>query len=439
MNKEDIQARLLSRMGIAQLNPMQEGALSTAAANVVLLSPTGSGKTVAFAAMMLAGLQRPGVMQPQGVVIAPSRELVMQIGRVVRELAEGYKVVALYGGHSMADERNSLTPTPDIIVATPGRLLDHAVRRQLDLRPARVLVLDEYDKALELGFHDEMRRLVGMMPSRQRTILTSATRLEAMPDFMRLADVATLDYLRKVEAPRRRMQVVAVESPQRDKLATLTDLLRSLPNGRVIVFVNYRESADRLYGHLRGQGFPVGIYHGALEQGDREKAVDLLNNGTTPVLVSTDLGARGLDIEAVSGVVHYHMPLSEEMWTHRNGRTARVDASGTVYVLTSEADTIPDYIRFDRSYAPTGQSSDPIRATMATLYFNAGRKEKIARGDVAGFIIKQGGVEAQSVGRITLRDHSALAAVPADVAQVLLARLSTQKLKGKRVRISIMV
>ncbi|WP_295728020.1 DEAD/DEAH box helicase [uncultured Muribaculum sp.] len=437
MELQEILAAIRTRMGINKLNPMQEAAISSPSSDVVILSPTGSGKTLAFTAMMLSTLQKP-YGEIQGVVVAPSRELVMQIFRIVRELASGYKVVALYGGHSMIDEKNSLSPMPDIVVATPGRLLDHVMRKQIDLYTTRVLVLDEYDKSLELGFHDEMKKLLRVMPRRERTILTSATRLTDIPEFLKLGQTATIDCLEKSADLRSRMQIVEVESPSKDKLDTLTDLMRSLPDGRVIIFVNHRESADRVYRHLKGAGLPVGLYHGALEQNDREKAVDLLNNGSTPVLVSTDLGARGLDIDSVSAIVHYHMPLSQETWTHRNGRTARVDATGTVYVLASESDTIPDYIVFDRSYSPTGHSDNPIRASAETLYFNAGKKEKISKGDIAGFIIKQGGVDPAGVGRIVVRDHNAIAAVPAGMADGLAVRLSAQKLKGKKVRVSVM-
>ena len=324
------------------------------------------------------------------------------------------------------------------MLATPGRLLDHINRKHVDLYTARVLVLDEYDKSLELGFHDEMRRIVRTMPNLSRTILTSATRLQDMPEFLKLRSPETFDFLSSADKPRRRMDIVQVESPARDKIDTLVDLLHSLDNGRVIIFVNHRESADRVYRHLKEAGLPVGLYHGALDQPDREKAVDLLNNGTTPILVSTDLGARGLDIDSVQSIIHYHMPLTKETWTHRNGRTARVDARGTVYVLTSEADNIPEYVTFDRAYVPTGHSSDPINASAATLYFNAGKKEKISRGDIAGFLIKQGGLVSDEVGLIIVKDHSAIAAVPVDKAAALLRTIASERLKGKRVRISLL-
>lgn len=436
MKQSVILENISSRLGIAELNPMQRELMSSQAHDVVLLSPTGSGKTVAFTISMLQALGKPKG-EVQAVVIAPSRELVMQIYRVVREVATGYKTVALYGGHSMTDEKNSLTPVPDIVIATPGRLLDHLNRKLLDLYNTKVLVLDEYDKSLELGFHDEMRKILRLMPNLSRTVLTSATPLsDRLPEFMKVKNPEVMDFLSSVAKPRTRMSVVRVESPAKDKVDTLVDLLKSLPNGRVIVFVNHRESATRLYDHLKKAGLPVGIYHGALDQNDREKAVDLLNNGTTPVLVSTDLGARGLDIEEVKSIIHYHMPLTKETWTHRNGRTARVDATGTIYVITSESDNIPDYVTFDRSYVPTGTSADPIHADCATLYFSAGRKERISRGDIAGFLMKTGGLAADEVGRIIVRDHSAIVAVPAGKADSVLRTVATEKIKGKRVKIS---
>lgn len=424
-------------MGIETLNPMQKAVMECQSKNLILLSPTGSGKTLGFTIAMLQSLPKPSP-EVKAVIIAPSRELVTQIYRVVRDIATGYKCVAMYGGHSVTDEKNSLNPTPDIIVATPGRLLDHLQRKHVDLFNTKVLVLDEYDKSLELGFHDEMKKIIRTMPNLSRIILTSATRLLEMPEFLKLKSPETLDFLGNSDNPGSRMSIVEVSSPANDKLDTLIDLIKSLDNGKVIVFVNHRESADRVYQALKKAGLPVGIYHGALDQLDREKAVDLLNNGTTPILVSTDLGARGLDIDSINSIIHYHIPLTEETWTHRNGRTARVDAKGTVYVITSENDNIPEYMNFDRSYFPTGQSDNPIRSDIATLHFNSGKKEKISRGDIVGFLIKQCGLNADDIGKIIVKDHSAIAAIPAVAAKAVVTKATQEKLKGKRVRITLM-
>ncbi len=437
MKQSEILRNIHAKMGIENLNPMQKAVMDCQSKNLILLSPTGSGKTLGFSIAMLQSLPKPSP-EVKAVIIAPSRELVAQIYRVVREIATGYKCIALYGGHSVTDEKNSLNPAPDIIVATPGRLLDHLQRKHIDIHNTKILILDEYDKSLELGFHDEMKKIIRTMPNLSRIILTSATFLQEMPDFLKLKSPETLDFLDNGNNPGSRMSIVEVESPAADKLETLIDLLKSLDNGKAIIFVNHRESAERVYQGLKKAGLPAGIYHGALEQHDREKAIDLLNNGTTPILVSTDLGARGLDIDSVHSIIHYHIPLTRETWTHRNGRTARVDATGTIYVITSENDNIPDYIDFDRKYFPTGKSDNPIRSDVATLYFNAGKKEKISRGDIVGFLIKQCGLEADSIGKIIVKDHSAIAAIPTKAANNTIAKASQEKLKGKRVKITLM-
>lgn len=437
MKLSEITSNIYERLGIAELNPMQRRMTETVARSIVLLSPTGSGKTLAFAIPLLRRL-RPADGRVQAVVIAPSRELVLQIYEVIRPLAVGYKTVAFYGGHSMMEEKRSLSAVPDIVIATPGRLLDHINRHQIDLYPARTLVLDEYDKSLELGFHDEMKRIVARMPNLSQTLLTSATRLDTLPSWLHAGEPATVDFLNDGGDLKKRLTIIDVESPVKDKIDTLADLLRSLDNQRVIIFVNYRDSAQRLYDHLRRLGLPVGLYHGALDQADREKAIDLLNNGTTPILISTDLGARGLDIDTVGSVIHYHMPLTPEAWTHRNGRTARVDREGTVYVVRSESDTVPEFVTFDRPYHPTGHSDDPIRPAAATLYFDAGKKEKLSRGDILGFLVNKGGLRADEIGKITVKDHSAIAAIPPTDPTAVIARIKDEKIKGKRVRVSLL-
>lgn len=425
---------LLARIGVAEPNDMQLAVWRSDARRIELLSPTGTGKTAAFTAALfkrLADVDTPGV---KAVVLAPTRELVLQIAETVRKMCTGLKTTALYGKHAMADEVASLSVTPDIIVATPGRLLDHLTRHTIDIAAARVLVIDEYDKALEMGFHDEMSKIVRRMRSFTDFILSSATPLAESPDFIDTAGADTIDFSSS-GSPKSRTHIALVESPARDKLQTLVDLLRSLSNGKVIVFVNHRESAVRVFEHLRRENLPAGIYHGALEQLDRERAVIQLENSTKPIMVATDLAARGLDIDAVGAVIHYHMPVSAEAWTHRNGRTARVDADGRVYVIVSEGDTIPPYVGWDSTYCPTGHSDDPIRPSGATLHINAGRKEKISRGDIVGFLINNLDLQAAEIGKIDLRDHAAYVAVPRR-ALGLLHALPAPKIKGKRVKIT---
>lgn len=436
METKNILDNIHQRLGIGQLNVMQQTMATTPAREIALLAPTGTGKTIAFTIRMLRSVHhREGVVS--AVVIAPSRELVLQIQEVVRPVAAGLKCVAFYGGHSMVDEANSLAVTPDIIIATPGRLLDHVTRSQVNLSAVTTLVLDEYDKSLELGFYDEMSRLIKRMSRLSTVVLTSATRIERMPEFLKLDSLETFDYTTVAGTPKEHMQFVRIDSPERDKINILAALLRSLPNQKVIVFVNHRESAERVYSMLLKEGFPVSLYHGGLEQRERKLAVDMLDNGSTPILVSTDLGSRGLDIDDVGSVIHYHLPPTAENWTHRNGRTARMGASGTVYSIIADGENIPGYVTWDREYMPGSLSPEPIRSDTATIYFNAGKKEKISRGDIAGFLIQKGGLAPDEVGRIVVDDHSAIAAVPRDKAQSVVAAVAPHRLKNQRVRVSV--
>lgn len=414
---------------------MQRAVMQTKASRILLLAPTGSGKTLAFAVPLIERLE-PSDGKLQALVIAPSRELVIQISEVVRSVAAGHKVTALYGGHPMAEEVNSLSVVPDVVVATPGRLLDHILRGTINVADVRTLVLDEYDKALELGFHDQMSRIVSRLRHVKYVMLTSATSLAEMPDFIDMSQAKVLDFSSKSDSPRVRMEVYLVKSPMKDKLRELAALLASLPDGRTIIFVNHRESAERVFKYLRAEDFPVGLYHGGMDQLQREIAIDMLNNGSTPILVSTDLGSRGLDIEAVRSVVHYHIPPSAESWTHRNGRTARIDASGSVYVLVSEDEKLPEYLDFDKEYIPDPDNPDPIETHLTTLYFNAGKKEKLSKGDILGFLVKQCGIEAGEIGKIVIKDHCALVAVDNDYVSKVVETAKSVKVKGQRVRVT---
>lgn len=410
----------------------------TSADDIILVAPTGSGKTIAFTLRLLRALdpKRAG-NGPLAVVIAPSRELTLQIAEVVRRVAVPFKVTTLYGGHRFEDEANSLSVTPDIVVATPGRLLDHLNRRTIDLRGVSALVLDEYDKSLELGFADEMSRIVRRMKSLRLRVLTSATSIAALPDFVANKEqFVEFDFTDDSGSPVTKVAIVEVPSPIRDKLDTLESLLGSIDSGKVIVFANHRESAERIFNRLTADGFPAGLYHGALEQSDRRHALQLLSNGTTPILVATDLAARGLDIPEVESVVHYHLPLQEAVWTHRNGRTARQGAEGTVYAIVADGETVPDFVAFDREFCPKSDGECRLKPSAVTLHFNAGRKEKVSRGDILGFLVKTGGVAPDAVGAITVDDHEATAAVSVGAADGLVERLRGAKLKGRRVRVT---
>lgn len=440
MKEQEILSLINERLGISDLNDLQKSVLKNLkiSSSAIIYSPTGSGKTLAFSVTLLKALKNFDTAKLQAVIIAPSRELVIQISDVIRPIAPDYKVTPLYGGHNVADEKNSLQNVPSIIVGTPGRLLDHANRGNIDLTNVRQLILDEFDKCLELGFEEEMRKLLKKMPNLSRKILTSATILNEIPEFVNLREYITLDFLESAENPSERTTVWQVKSEEKDKLAALRTLLYSIPQGKTIIFANYRDAVSRIYQNLKDNQISAGIYHGALEQMDREKAIAMFNNESYLILVSTDLGSRGLDIKEVKNIIHYHLPVSQESYTHRNGRTARVDKTGDVYILTHQDEQLPDFVTIDETFnLPEKCEQKSILNRNSTLYFKAGKKEKISKADIVGFIANNSQIAPNEIGVINVYDHYALVAVPKQKAKTAVSQLLKAKIKGKKIRIEI--
>lgn len=439
MREKEFLPLLESRFGITEINEMQKKMLeaSSQKRDIILLSPTGSGKTLAFIMPVLKML-RESTGRIQCVVIAPSRELVLQISGVFSTLASGFKVTALYGGHKVEDEVNSLRITPDIIVATPGRLLDHINRRNIDVLPVRILVLDEFDKTLELGFEDDLRKIMAKLKNVSRIILTSATRSDSLPEFLKLNNPLELDFLGDSRKVRRRLIVNKVQSDGKDKLESLYVLLKNLTEGkhpdRSIIFVNYRESAERVADYLAKRGADVVLYHGALDQKQRETAIAAFNSGSRPILVATDLAARGLDIKGVKHVIHYHQALTPEVYTHRNGRTARVDEEGEAYILVGPDEDIKEFTEIDRERHLDTSIHHDLKSGLETVVINAGKKEKVSRGDIVGFLVKECNVDGNGIGKIDVFDHYSLVAVPREDADRIVSMGNSLKLKGQRRR-----
>lgn len=434
MEVKEIIRQAREKLNIEELTPMQHkmAGLGADASAVALIAPTGSGKTLALALALLPRINGT-TGKVEALVIAPTRELTLQIAKTLGQVAPRLRVVALYGGHSVIDETRSLeAAVPDVVVGTPGRILDHIGRGRLDLYRVKVLAADEYDKSLELGFQDEMRRIVRKIHAPQLLILTSATRPEELPDWLPARGLQTLDFT-STGAVQPQLSEYAVSSEEADKLPALKELLLRLPQERTIVFVNHRESAERVYNYLRKTGFPTVLYHGALDQQERENAVDIFTGGAAPILVATDLAARGLDIPQVRNVIHYHLPSSAETRTHRNGRAGRMGASGEVYYLIGPAEEAPVGAG-PISFAHSEPQQWPHPARM--LYFHSGRKEKLSKGDIVGALTGPGGLRADQIGHIALHDHRALAAVSDCDAEALARTLSAGRIKGKKIRVT---
>lgn len=427
-------------LNIDSLNGMQKQMLETAQRphDIILLSPTGSGKTLAF---LLPVLQRidPRAAGVQALVLVPSRELALQIESVLRKIAAGIKIVCCYGGHSVREESKSLAVAPALIIGTPGRIADHLRRGRLSLDTLDTLVLDEFDKCLALGFHDEMKEIIAPLKEVKKKILTSATDSESLPAFTALKRPVKLDFLgsrKSEETPTTRLSLYRIDSPEKDKLDTLLVLLRNLKPGLTLIFCNQRESVARVQQFLTNRGIIAEAFHGGMEQADRERALCKFRNRSSYICVSTDLAARGLDISEVKYIIHYHLPVDIESFTHRNGRTARMHAEGEAFIIVGPTEQLPEYARQATAFRLDPTANLLQTPPMATLHFAAGKKEKISKGDIVGFLTQKGGLTADEIGLIEVKDHYCYVAVARDKAHETLRRLRDEKIKGKKVKIS---
>ncbi len=426
------QAEILNKLGIKQLNPMQEetSLAISATGEIVLLSPTGSGKTLAFLLPIIAELD-PHSQEVQALIIAPSRELAIQIEQVIREMGSGYKANVFYGGRSFSKDQQELNTVPSIIVGTPGRIADHLRRNTFGTDKIKFLVLDEFDKSLEIGFDDDMIDICEHVPDVEKKILTSATNEPDIPEFVQITNPVVIDCLSEHKAS---LDLKRVESPIKDKLDSLVDLLKHIGNKPGIIFCNFKDSIQRISDHLNEFDIDHGCFYGGLEQTDRERALIKFRNGTHQLLLATDLAARGLDVPEIKFIIHYHLPVHEKEFTHRNGRTARMHKEGTAYVLHYIREDLPDFIKIDEveevEPAPYLKSSPWI-----TLFISGGRKDKISKGDIAGLLFKQGKMERDEVGHIELKTDCAFVAVHKNKLKTLIPLVNNTKLKKKKVRI----
>lgn len=434
---------LLERLHISSLTPMQQSMLDEGRGKgcVSLLSPTGSGKTLAYMLPLCAVLHAESDAL-QAVVIVPSRELALQSQEVLRGLGLPLRSACLYGGRPAMEEHRTLRELkPQVVFATPGRLNDHLDKHNFNADTVGLCVLDEYDKCLELGFREDIYRATDRLPAVSRCWVLSATESPDLGDFLRehvtcgkAADGQSvrLDFLAQGEELDARTQTYAVHAPQRDKLETLGRLLTVLSGSPAIVFVAHRESVERVGAYLRKEGFAVQLYHGGMDQEHRERALYRFRSGADNVLVSTDLASRGLDIPEVEAVVHYHLPLKAEEFTHRSGRTARWDAEGRIYLILGPEEALPPFAGEAEPLEVGGVSICATPSRWATLYIGRGKKEKMSKGDVVGFLCKVGGLRASDLGRIDVGAHHAYASVRRDKLKSVLHRVAGEKIKGMK-------
>lgn len=421
----------LSKPGITDLNVMQNDMLLAMrrSDNVVLLSPTGSGKTLAYLLPVIESMAEE--KEGQVLVLVPSRELAMQTAQVATQVGVGLRASACYGGRPAMEEHRTLRGhRPHLIVGTPGRILDHLQKENISTQAITTLVIDEFDKSLELGFQEQMHDIITLLPHISRRILLSATDNEQIPDFVGAHNLQRLSYLSEQQISDS-IAIFTLRSPQKDKLEILFRLLCQLGERKTLVFVNYRESVERTASYIQRMGVSADFFHGGMEQRDRERALFRFSNGSCNVLVSTDLAARGLDISDIDCIVHYHLPQGEDAYIHRNGRTARWDHVGEAILLLGPEEILPEYIAdsIEEMTLPSRLPS-PARPRWTTLYVGKGKKDKISKGDILGFLSKVGGLTSSQVGRIDVMPSWCYVAVDTRQVKDLLPRLQGQKIKG---------
>lgn len=430
-------ARFLKNLSITEFNAMQEEVFAKSAAtnNLMLLAPTGTGKTLAYLIPVINSL-RNDYRGVQALIVAPSRELSLQIEEVFRTMKTSFKVNCFYGGHSMKIEQNSLRETPAVIIGTPGRLADHIDRQSFDPSTVKMVVLDEFDKSLQMGFHDQLKILFKALSGKQKHVLTSATNLEELPDFLPFRNVETLNHLQS-EVPLK-LSLKLVQTKSTEKVETLMRLVAGFNQQVCLVFCNHREAVERISALFRAHHFEHGIFHGALEQIDREKNLIKFRGGAHNVFIATDLAARGLDIPEIRHVVHYQLPQSHEAFIHRNGRTARMHAAGEAYLILADDESLPDYINPSTEVMRVNPKLQlPPPPKYVCLYISAGKKDKINKGDIAGLLMKKGGLQVDDIGLITTLDHASYVSVKREAVNKVLSAIKDERLKKMKVKIEI--
>ncbi|MBL4709325.1 MAG: DEAD/DEAH box helicase [Flavobacteriales bacterium] len=428
------QANILQKLGIKKLNPMQEEAQLNIVADhdVMLLSPTGTGKTLAFLLPIIGQLDED-CEEIQVLILVPSRELAIQINQVIRDMGSGYKTNAVYGGKSGSKDRMELKHRPAILVGTPGRVADHMRRHTFTTEFIKTLVLDEFDKSLEVGFEKEMKDIISSLFNLNKRVLTSATQGVEIPSFVRLRDLKTINFLKDGIT---KLKLKSIHSPSKDKLETLAKALSHLGNKPGIIFCNYKDSIQRLSVFLTEKNIPHGCFYGGMEQIERERALLKFRNGTHQIIIATDLAARGIDVPEIAYIIHYQLPHRREEFIHRNGRTARMNTNGTAYILHWKDEQLPEFIG-EPEVEELSDAPLPKPSKWKTLYISGGRKDKISKGDIAGLFFKKGNIKKEELGTIELKDDCSFVAVHARIAIPLIQKLNNTHLKKRKIRVNV--
>ena len=428
---------IYEKLQIQEMNQMQKSTYQASEneQDIILLSPTGSGKTLAFLFPVLRNLQKD-ISGIQAIILVPARELALQIEQVFKNMGTDFKVTICYGGHDKKIEINNLTQAPAVLIGTPGRIAYHLKNNNFDTKTIKTLVLDEFDKALELGFEEDMSYIINSLKNISQRFLTSATAMDNIPKFVGLSNEKVINFLKLGEA-KPNIQLKKVMTIPEEKLDTLFNLVCKIGNKRTLIFCNHRDAVDRISELLKEKGIDRETFHGGMEQDERERALLKFRNDSTRILITTDLASRGLDIPEVESIVHYQLPPKEDAFIHRNGRTARMHAKGFAYLIMTEEENFP----FIKNNTPEENITEkyriPAKTPFQTIYISAGKKDKVNKVDIVGYLIKKGELSKEDVGIIEVKDTTSYVAVARNKVKDVLKKLANEKLKGKKIKMEI--
>jgi ATP-independent RNA helicase DbpA len=441
----------LEQLGYLQMTPIQAASLPLAllGQDLIAQAMTGSGKTAAFALALLANLN-PRRFAIQSMVLCPTRELADQVTTEIRRLAraeENIKVVTLCGGVALRGQNASLEHGAHIVVGTPGRIMDHLERGNLDLSALNTLVLDEADRMLDMGFFEDMVTVIKQCPKERQTLLFSATYPEGIEklsqQFMRTPKSITVQAQHATTKISQRWYQVE----KSERLATVGKLLNHFRPESALAFCNTKARCRELVDALQAEGFSALALYGELEQRERDQVLVQFANRSCSVLVATDVAARGLDIADLAAVINVDVTPDSEVHIHRIGRTGRAGAEGLALNLASMNEMgfvgkievlqgrESEWHKLDE-LTPT--SKEPLRPPMMTLQITGGRKEKIRAGDVLGALTGDAGYTREQIGKINVNEYSTYVAVDRRIAHEAERKLNAGKIKGKSVRVRLL-
>jgi ATP-independent RNA helicase DbpA len=438
----------IDSLAYKQMTPVQAQSLPDIlnGRDILAQAKTGSGKTAAFAIGLLHKLESKNY-QVQSLVLCPTRELAEQVSSETRRLARAIpntKIITLCGGKPIGPQFASLEHQPHIVVGTPGRILKHLQKKSLKLNALKILVLDEADRMLDMGFHEDIMRIIDKMPRHRQTLLFSATYPEEIKEISHTIQKDPVDVRVESLHDNKKINQVFYETPKGQRTRTLVKLLQHYRPESSLVFCNRKQQCQELANELRQQGFHAQALHGDLEQKERDQVLVQFANKSSSILIATDVASRGLDIKDLPVVINFELSPDPEIYIHRIGRTGRAGNKGLAISLFMSAEqrkliAIKEYqnapVRIEKTASLKTREGFRLNPPMVTLCIGGGRKDKVRAGDILGALTANTNLPGKKIGKIDISDTLSYVAVEFPVAKQALKILSEGKIKGRKFKV----